>query len=164
MKKLISQILKFGVVGVIAFFIDFFLFKLFTWLGIPYLIANVMSFTISLVCNYLMSMKFVFTRRENISRGREFVLFAILSVIGLLIQEFILWLVIEVIWPAWPWLNGWLKTPDSIETFTKLGATGIVMVYNFITRKMLLDRKDVPETETDGTAGAAAADGERHGD
>jgi putative flippase GtrA len=142
MKKLIAQIMKFGIVGVIAFFIDFGLFKFFTFIGIPYLIANVMSFTISLICNYLMSMKYVFVRKDDLSRRKEFIIFTILSIIGLGIQELILFVGIDLIWKNWPWMQSWLKTKNSCETFMKLGATGIVMVYNFISRKMFLEQKE----------------------
>jgi putative flippase GtrA len=147
MKKLIAQIMKFGIVGVIAFFIDFGLFKFFTFIGIPYLIANVMSFTISLICNYLMSMKYVFVRKDDLSRRKEFIIFTILSIIGLGIQELILFVGIDLIWKNWPWMQSWLKTKNSCETFMKLGATGIVMVYNFISRKMFLEQKGPKDTE-----------------
>jgi len=45
MKKLIDQILKFGVVGFIAFFIDFGIFKLLSSVfGVYYLVANFFGF------------------------------------------------------------------------------------------------------------------------
>ena len=68
MRKLISQIMKFGVVGVLAFIIDYGIFVLLANVfNIYYLIANFFGFTVSLIFNYLMSMKFVFERKEKIN-------------------------------------------------------------------------------------------------
>ena len=54
MKKLIAQIMKFGVVGVIAFIIDYGLLIFLTEVfGVPYLISATVSFTVSGVFNYL---------------------------------------------------------------------------------------------------------------
>ena len=78
MINLIKQFLKFGVVGVICFVIDFTLYTTLNFLGCPYLISGVISFVVSVVVNYLLSMKFVFERREDISRRREFIVYVIL--------------------------------------------------------------------------------------
>ena len=60
-KKLIDQILKFGVVGGLAFLIDYvLLYALTEFVGIHYLISSVISFTVSLIFNYILSIKWVF--------------------------------------------------------------------------------------------------------
>lgn len=137
-----DQILKFGVVGIIAFFIDFGIFKLLSSVfGVYYLVANFFGFTISLIFNYVASMTFVFERKENADRKAEFVIFTILSVIGLLLSELIIYLCIEVIYENMPLLMSYISRQWA-ETFGKVVATGIVMVYNFITRKIFLEKKD----------------------
>ncbi|MFR5091562.1 MAG: GtrA family protein [Adlercreutzia equolifaciens] len=84
MEKLIAQFMKFGVVGVIAFVIDYGLMVALTELvGVNYLISATISFTVSVVFNYLASMRYVFTHKQGLSRRREFVIFVVLSVIGL---------------------------------------------------------------------------------
>ena len=61
MKKLIAQFMKFGIVGVIAFLIDYGLMVALTeFFGVPYLISNTISFTVSVVFNYVASMRYVF--------------------------------------------------------------------------------------------------------
>ena len=71
MRKLIEQIMKFGVVGVIAFVIDFgvmvFLTEVF---GIDPVISATVSFIISVIFNYAASMRYVFSHREGMSRTR----------------------------------------------------------------------------------------------
>ena len=86
--KLIAQFMKFGVVGVIAFVIDYGLLALLTEVfGVNYLVSATISFTVSVIFNYLASMRYVFTHKEDISRRREFVIFVVLSVIGLIINN-----------------------------------------------------------------------------
>lgn len=160
-KKLVKQILKFGIVGGIAFLIDFIVYSivlnLVDW-EYGYLLAGVAGFTISLIFNYLASMAFVFVRKEGADKRKEFIIFLVLSLIGLGINTVVLWTCIDVIYNNWPWLqdmieglNGFLHGIGftSVENgqelaayFAKIIATGIVMVYNFISRKLTLEKKD----------------------
>ena len=129
MNKLIKQILRFGAVGVIATAVDYGLFLLLTEVcRVHYLIANVIAFLVSVTVNYILSVKFVFDVDESRSTGAQFTFFAAMSAVGLGINELMLWL-----------LSGLLPVPTSLS---KLAATGAVMVYNFISRKLFLERKD----------------------
>ena len=93
MKYLFQQFMKFGVVGVIAFIIDYGLMVALTELaGVEYLLSATISFTASVVFNYLASMRYVFTHKEGLSRRREFVIFVVLSVIGLAINDALMFL------------------------------------------------------------------------
>ena len=126
MKKLIAQFMKFGVVGFIAFFIDYGLLAFCTEvLGINYLISATIGFTVSVVFNYLASMRYVFTHKEGMSRRREFVIFVILSIIGLIINNALMWAGVEVLHVHY--------------LIVKIFATAVVMVWNFVTRKIFLD-------------------------
>ena len=87
-RKLIEQIMKFGVVGVIAFVIDYGLMVLLTEaFGVDYLASATTSFVVSVTFNYFASMRYVFTHRKGMSRRREFAIFVILSVAGLIIND-----------------------------------------------------------------------------
>lgn len=126
MGKLIAQIMKFGVVGVVATIIDFAVMNvLYYGLGLDILVANTAGFVISLVFNYLASMKYVFAHKEGMSRQREFVIFVVLSVIGLVLNDGIVLA-----------LKGGLGLEANIS---KVCATALVMVYNFVTRKIFLE-------------------------
>ena len=91
-KKLIKQILKFGVVGGLAFLIDFVVYTIVLKI-IPgqysYIFAGICGFTISLIFNYLASMAFVFVRKDDVDRRKEFLIFLVLSLIGLLLNTFL---------------------------------------------------------------------------
>lgn len=130
-KKLIAQLMKFGVVGVIAFIIDYGLLALLTEVfGVNYLVSATISFTASVIFNYLASMRYVFTHKEGMSRRREFVIFVTLSAIGLIINNLCMWAGVEL--------------AHIHYLITKIGATFIVMVWNFVTRKIFLDGGDAP--------------------
>ena len=126
MKQLVSQFMKFGIVGVIAFVIDYGLLVLLTEVfSINYLVSATISFTASVVFNYAASMRYVFTHKEGMSRRREFVIFVVLSVIGLVINNVCMWAGVEQFGIHY--------------LVTKIVATAIVMVWNFVTRKIFLD-------------------------
>lgn len=142
MKNLMMQIIKFGVVGVLCFFIDFFTFKICsTLLGIHYTIASAIGFTVSVIVNYILSMKFVFVGKEDMDRKKEFIIFVVLSLIGLALNTLIIYVCVDGIYMHMPVLQGWFDAGFA-ETLGKIGATGIVMVYNFVTRKIFLEKKE----------------------
>ena len=117
MKKLVAQIMKFGVVGVIAFVIDYGLLALLTEaFGVNYLVSATISFTASVVFNYAASMRYVFTHKEGMSRRREFAIFVVLSVIGLGLNNGCMWAGVEFLGIHY--------------LIVKIGATFIVMVWN----------------------------------
>lgn len=129
MNRLMDQLLKFGVVGTIAFGIDYGLLMVLTQLvGMPPVPAAAISFVVSLVFNYLASMRFVFSHRDDLSRSREFLIFLVLSAVGLGINELIVWVGTSVLGTSALWVS-----------VTKFVATAVVMVWNFLSRRRWLD-------------------------
>lgn len=144
MKKLLDQILKFGAVGFFCFFIDFAIYTLLIavidW-HYDYMIATFFGFTISVIVNYLLSMKFVFARKDDMDRRKEFIIFVILSIIGCILNELLILLCMNGIYDNWKWLQT-IVSRELAKLGGKIVATGVVMVYNFITRKIFLEKKD----------------------
>lgn len=129
MKKLIAQFMKFGIVGVIAFVIDYgFMVLLTEVFGVPYLISTTVSFIISVIFNYFASMRFVFKRKDDMTRRREFIIFVVLSVIGLVINDVFMWLMVDFLFIDY--------------RISKIVVTFIVAVWNFVTRKIFLEAKE----------------------
>jgi len=126
LKKLIAQFMKFGIVGVIAFIIDYgvmiFLTEVF---GVPYLISTTISFVVSVIFNYFASMRFVFKRKDDMSRRREFIIFVVLSVYGLAINDVLMWLMVDSLFIDY--------------RISKIVVTVVVAVWNFVTRKIFLE-------------------------
>ena len=141
MKNLLNQIIKFGIVGLFCFFIDFGITTGFTnLLGIHYLVSKFLGFVVSAVVNYLLSIKFVFTQKKEMDKKKEFSVFLILSAFGLLINEVVMYVCIDGVYAHSPWLKE-LVSDGNMVALSSVLATGIVMVYNFISRKLFLERK-----------------------
>ena len=131
-KKLIEQIIKFVIVGGIATIIDFSIFHiLHNILNANVVYSNVIAFSISVIYNYIASVKWVFEVDEKKSKKKQLVFFFALSIIGLLINTIIVHLWVDI-----------LHFDSKIQSlFGKAIATGIVMVFNFVTRKIFLEKK-----------------------
>ena len=150
MQKLIQQMVKFGLVGAICFVIDYLiglivLNVLMAVLSADYfevasVAGSIVGFTVSVVVNYILSFKFVFERKDDLDRRAEFVIFVLLSVIGLLINSLIIWIAVGPIYGSSSFLQknaGY----NLVYTGAKVIATAVVMVYNFVTRKIFLEKK-----------------------
>ncbi len=95
MIELIGQFLKFGVVGLLGTVIDFF----FTWLCKEKLkwnkfLANSIGFMLAATSNYILNRIWTF-ESDNPDVGREYFSFFIVSVIGLGLNNLILFLLHE---------------------------------------------------------------------
>lgn len=125
-QKLLKQIFKFGIVGGLAFIIDYaLLFILTKIIKMYYLDASIISFVISLIFNYIASIKFVFDVKKK-QTIKEIFIFVLLSVIGLGINQVILYITVDLI---------------LIDVMIgKIFATAIVMIWNFITRKIFIEK------------------------
>lgn len=124
--KLLVQIFKFGIVGGTAFIIDFvFLFLFKELINLPILIANTLSFTISTIYNYIASIYWVFDVNKENSKNKQFITFIVFSIIGLLLNDLIMWILTSLM--------------TIYYLLSKIIATIIVMIFNFITRKKFLE-------------------------
>ena len=128
MRKLIEQMIKFGFVGFLCFFIDYGIMVLLTEVaGIVYLVSSACSFTVSVIVNYILSVTFVFETDKEKSRIKEFIVFVFLCFIGLGINQLCMWFGVELLHISY--------------LIVKIGATAVVMVYNFISRKLIIEKK-----------------------
>ena len=127
MKKLIIQLIKFGIVGVIATLIDLAVLMLLKeFMHVDVLAASAVAFSVSVIANYILSMLFVFESSGN-SKVKEFLVFVVLSIGGLLLNQFIMWIGTEIMTAYYLWVKAF--------------ALVFVPIYNFITRKIFLEKK-----------------------
>ena len=146
--KKLCEIIRFVIVGGIATVIDMLVMGLVlyafepalypkfynVWIGRvgdPKTIATVIGtgtgFVVSLIFNYLLSVLFVYEDKGNSKSAKGVVLFVVLSVIGMLINMFGMWLGYDKLH-----INEWI---------TKIIMTLIVLVYNYTTRKLFIFKK-----------------------
>ena len=131
--KLGQQIMKFGVVGLLCFAIEYVLLIVIKEvLGWNVILANTIAFTVSAVVNYILSIVFVFDTDKKANKGKQFAVFFLLAVGGLIINNIVLKLGTMVLDPFWS------RSYIIVKPF----ATGVEMVYNFITRKLFIEKKE----------------------
>ena len=124
--KLVQQIVKFTVVGGLAFIIDYATIIICKEIfNINVLLSAAIAFTVSVIFNYILSIKWVFDEKQKRSKEKNFIYFIILSIIGLILTEIIMWIGTDLV--------------NIHYLFVKIIATAIVMVFNFITRKAFLE-------------------------
>lgn len=128
-QKILTQIAKFVITGVIATAIDWLIFYILAYpVGMNPLIAQVFSFLASTAWNYYSNTVWVFNTTQGKSRKRLVTEFFILSLISLGISTVLLSLFIYI-----------CHFGDMIA---KILTTAVIMVFNYITRKLILeDRK-----------------------
>lgn len=127
MRVSLKQIFNFVLVGTLAFAVDYFILIILTeYARISYLIAAGLSFSISVIVNFLLSMRFVFKAKDKSTR-EQFVIFISTSVIGLVLNEIGLWIFVELL---------------SIDyRLAKIVMAAIVMLFNFVTKKILYEKE-----------------------
>lgn len=128
LKKLINQFIKFGFVGAAAAIIDFGLLTILTeFFDIYYLISAAISFIVSTIFNYVASMTFVFeSKYGKEQRHKEAMIFVALSVVGLILNQVMMWFFVDI--------------TNIYYIFAKVLATIIVMIWNFVSRKIWLEK------------------------
>ncbi|MCR4325557.1 MAG: GtrA family protein [Patescibacteria group bacterium] len=94
--------------------------------GVPYLISGAIAFCLGVATIYLLSIRWVFEKRAFKSAQAEFALFLIIGIVGLGINELILWV-----------LTGQF---GFFYLFSKGASVFVVFLWNFFARKTLLFR------------------------
>ena len=123
----IIQLIRYGFVGGAAFVLDIStLYFLADYCGIHYLVSAAIAFTVGLTTNYLLSIIWVFSSRNQADTKKEFAVFTLVGLFGLGLTELLLWLLTDLL--AVHYL------------YSKLVATAIVFFSNFGLRKILLFR------------------------
>jgi putative flippase GtrA len=122
------QLFRYTFVGGLAFIVDFgTLYLLTEYFKIYYLVSAGIAFIFGLTINYFLSVKWVFNSRAMENRLLEFLLFALIGLIGLGLNELFLWILTDIL------LIYYL--------LSKIITTVIVYFWNFFARKFLLFKK-----------------------
>lgn len=124
-KALIVQLLRYSVVGGVAFLVDYgSLWLLTEVVGLHHLVSAAIAFILGLVCNYVISTAWVFGESKVNNRWVEFAIFSIIGVIGLGLNELIIYLCTDVCGLHY--------------MLSKIISTIIIFFWNFFARRFIL--------------------------
>ena len=123
---LLIKVIKFIIVGGIATVISGFVFYLCdNYLKTSVLISNTIAFIVSVIYNFWASVKWVFDVDKNKNKTQIFIEFIVFAIIGYFLTQLLLWITADIL--KWNHMFAWIV------------ATTIVMIFNFITRKIFLE-------------------------
>lgn len=122
------KIIRYFFVGGTAALVDISVFGLLAkGMGLPWFPVAVFSFTLATIVNYILSVAHVFKSGSSFAKHHEILLVFIVSAVGLLVNQTILWLLIEIY--AWNLM------------LAKIFATGSVFFWNYTMRRQFIFRE-----------------------
>lgn len=124
------QFFRYIFVGGFAAIVNMGSLYIFTeFVHLYYLIANVLGFILGLVTNYVLSKLLVFAKENSLNKVAEFVIYAMIGVIGLGLDTLFVWLFTNL---------------GIYYMLSKLISTVLVFIWNFVARKVsyiIIDKK-----------------------
>jgi putative flippase GtrA len=132
-KTFTAEFVRFLIVGVLSALIEFTLFFLFK-AQIDYLIANVLAFALTNIVTFVLSRRYVFgSNKTNSNRYYELTLFVICLMGALVVNQIVLWALVEF--------------GDMDKGMAKGIAIAVTVIWNFFTRKHFVfkNREIAPE-------------------
>lgn len=122
------QLIRYTFVGGFAFIVDFgTLFLLTEYLNLHYLVSAAIAFILGLVTNYFLSIVWVFTKHSVSDKRIEFIVFALIGLAGLGLNELFLWLFTDL--------------AGMYYLISKILTAVLVYLWNFFVRKLILFNK-----------------------
>ncbi len=137
MKNRLNEVIKFVLTGGVCFLIEYAaLIALKEWLHLPVVAATPIAFLISVVFNYLLCVKWVFGGAAEGNRKAQLG-FIVTSVMGLFLNWAIMWALTAILGEDAVLLSI-AGLEIKVYMLNKIIATGLVMVWNYFTKRWLL--------------------------
>jgi len=137
MSNRLKEVIKFAFTGGVCFLIEYAaLIILKEWLHLSAVAATPIAFLISVVFNYLLCVKWVFSGAKEGSRKAQ-IGFAVTSVMGLFLNWAIMW-ALTALFGEDAVLLSLFGVELKVYMLNKIIATGLVMVWNYFTKRWLL--------------------------
>ena len=125
--NLLIQLIRYTIVGGLAFIVDFgLLFLLTEYFGLYYILSATCSFLAGLLVNYYISTAWVFESTIK-SKQLEFTLFSLIGVVGIGLNDLLIWTFTEKF--------------HIYYMLSKLITAILVYLWNFLGRKYLVFSK-----------------------
>jgi putative flippase GtrA len=119
------QFFRYIFVGGIAFIVQFGSLYIFTNIfNIYYLISTFVAFILGLIANYALSIGWVFNKRNIDNIWSEFTIFAVIGVVGLILNELFMWFFTDYM--------------GIYYLLSNIIAAALILFWNFFARKFAL--------------------------
>ena len=93
------EIFRYGISGVTTTIINLYLLKVFIDFGMYYILANIISYIIGVIINYILNQKYVFSdsaRGNTIEAKKQFIKFLIMRIISLIIDTLLFYVAVSI--------------------------------------------------------------------
>ncbi len=152
-KQRIGEIFRFLLVGGTATLVDYLCFWLLDgvllplageaawWQTLSLLLATAVGFSIGLVVNWILSVKFVFLhtkKKVEVGAKKPFALFAIIGLVGLLLTEVGILILVSLLPEFFLFGGTGLMGTSWKKWLARVIMTCLVLVWNYIGRKILI--------------------------
>jgi putative flippase GtrA len=129
-----KRMIKYGMVGVLGTIIEltmlnFFIFFLGWTSDFQKIGANVIAVSVAICSNFVWNRLWTFPESRGNSRGKQFVKFALVSVVGVVINSLIFFLSDKFIYS--PWMSSVLAVQ-----LAKVTAIGVTLTWNFSVNRL----------------------------
>ncbi len=140
-KQRVKEVVRFLIAGIAGFIVELaVLILLKEKFSIDTLVATPIAFTLSVIVNYVMCALWVFPDARQQSNGRK-IAFLITSIVGLLINELLMFL-FRIVWGEEQVVLTVFSFTISLYVINKILSTCIVMVWNYFTKRQILTSKN----------------------
>ena len=134
------QFIRYIFVGGTAFVVDYGVMVILAEIFLlNSIIASTISFVLGLIVNYLLSVSWIFKSSKMQNRLAEFCAFALIGIIGLVINTIIIWLA-DTVAASHMLLGEWFPQ-DKYYMIGKIISTVVVFLWNFFARKYIVFEK-----------------------
>ncbi len=123
--NIVLQLFRYTVAGGSAFIVDFsLLWFLRDKMELPLQLSVIIAYIVGLIITYLLSIFWIFDKRQKGSQVVEFTIFSLIGIIGLGLTSLFMWIFTDLL--------------DVYYMVSKLFTTAIVFIWNFVAKKKIL--------------------------
>jgi putative flippase GtrA len=140
--KAFVQFLKFGFVGVVNTAVDLGVFNFLIFIfgvatGVSYILFKTISFSCALINSYVLNKSFVFNSKENNFNKREFSLFLVVSLMGILLNVSVAFLIYTLVYMYGASLPYYVAA-----NIGAISGSIVVLLWNFLGYKFFVFKDD----------------------
>jgi putative flippase GtrA len=136
-RKEVKRFAKFAIVGAAGSVTDFLVLNVLVQVfGVPLFLANLCSFTAAVVQNFSLNRRWTFPESRERQASGQLLRFAIVSTVGLAINQLVFLTIHHFSVPHWTAILGPTLGFTVSYNVAKLFAIGVVLFWNFLVNRL----------------------------